>query len=402
MIGAVSHALGAVALGLLLAAQVSETQACREERVPVDNTLPSPGPTPSPTPSPTPTPGAEVFVTEDGVRFRVDVLVSNVEIPWSMAFAPDGRLFITERPGRVRILTLATNMSELALTLDDTFLQGEAGALGLTLDPEFGQNRLVYLYYTARSGSGGVNRLVRYREVGGRLAERAVLLDNVPANTIHDGGRIRFGPDGLLYVTTGDASAQSLAQDVASLAGKILRLNRDGTTPGGNPFGSPVYSVGHRNPQGLDWHPVTGALWASEHGSTGNDEINVIRSGANYGWPRIQGAMSLAGMETPIATFDPAIAPSGASFYRGRLFPQFENNLFVATLRGSHILRLRFDSASPTRIAAQERLLDQRYGRIRDVVSGPDGFIYFATNNRDGRGSPVASDDRIARLVPAP
>jgi glucose/arabinose dehydrogenase len=387
------HAGGTVALSLVLATQL-ETKACRDDPSPVENAPPAPNPVPPQ--------GAEVFTTDDGVRFRVDVLVSNLEIPWSMAFAPDGRLFVSERPGRVRILNLATNTSELALTIDDTFAQGEAGALGLTLDPEFGQNRLVFLYYTARSGGGGVNRLVRYREVGGRLAERAVLLDNVPASTIHDGGRVRFGPDGLLYVTTGDAATQSTAQDVASLAGKILRLTRDGGTPPGNPFSSPVYSLGHRNPQGLDWHPLTGVLWASEHGSTGNDEINVIRSGANYGWPVIQGAASMAGMEAPVTFFNPAIAPSGASFYRARVIPQFENNLFVGALRGTHLLRLRLDPTTPTRIAAQERLLDQRYGRIRDVVTGPDGYLYFATNNRDGRGNPVAADDRIARLVPVP
>ena len=247
-----------------------------------------------------------------------------------------------------------------------------------------------------------MNRVVRYREVGGRLGERAVLLDGIPADTIHDGGRIRFGPDGLLYVSTGDASTQSLSQSLGSLAGKILRINRDGTSPGANPFGSPVFSYGHRNPQGFDWHPATGELWASEHGSTGNDEINVIRAGANYGWPTIQASQTMPGMITPVTFFNPAIAPSGASFFRGRAIPQFENNLFVATLRGVHLLRLRLDPSAPGRIVAQERLLDQRYGRIRDVIAGPDGFLYFCTNNRDGRGSPAPSDDLIARIVPAP
>jgi glucose/arabinose dehydrogenase len=340
-----------------------------------------------------------VFTTQDGARIRVEVVATNLEVPWSMAFAPDGRLFVTERPGRVRILNLAAGTSELALTLDDTFAQGEAGAMGVALDPNFGVSRLVYVYYTARSGGSAVNRLVRYREVGSRLAERVVLLDDVPANTIHDGGRIRFGPDGLLYISTGDASTQSLSQSLGSLAGKILRLNPDGTSPRGNPFGSPVYTYGHRNPQGFDWHPTSGQLWASEHGSTGNDEINLIRQGANYGWPTIQGAATMPSMETPLAFFNPAIAPSGSSFYRGRVVPQFENNLFVGTLRGLHLLRLQLDG-SGSRIVAQERLLDQRYGRIRDVVMGPDGLLYFCTNNRDGRGTPETADDRIARLAP--
>jgi len=377
-------------VGLILA-QSTQTQDCRQ--------APPGTPEPQPPPSAGTPPAADVFTTQDGARIRVDVVATNLEVPWSMAFAPDGRLFVTERPGRVRILDLAATTSQLALTLEDTFTQGEAGALGLALDPDFGASRLVYVFYTARSGGSVVNRLVRYREVGGRLAERVVLLDDVPASTIHDGGRIRFGPDGLLYVSTGDASSQQLSQNLGSLAGKILRLNRDGTSARGNPFGSPVYTYGHRNPQGFDWHPATRQLWASEHGPTGNDEINLIRQGANYGWPSIQGAAATAGMETPVAFFDPAIAPSGASFYRGRVVPQFENNLFVATLRGEHLLRLRLDAAG-ARIVAQERLMDQRYGRIRDVVMGPDGLLYFCTNNRDGRGIPETADDQIARLAP--
>jgi len=325
--------------------------------------------------------------------------VQSLEIPWAMAFAPDGRLFVTERPGRVRILNLASSTSDLALTIADVFAQDEAGLLGLALDPQFEQNRWVYLYYTAALTTGGrVNRVVRYREVNARLVERVVLLDSVPAGQFHDGGRVRFGPDGLLYVTTGDAGNGLLPQDLASYAGKLLRLNRDGTTPRDNPFASPVYSSGHRNPQGLDWHPSTGDLWASEHGQTGNDEINVIRGGANYGWPRIEGAAALPGMETPIEFYNPAIAPSGAAFYRGDRFPGFSNNLFVGTLRGTHLLRLRTEARQ---IVSQERLLDGRFGRIRDVVSGPDGYLYLCTNNRDGRGNPATTDDRILRLVPA-
>lgn len=358
-------------------------------------------PRPSPNDPSPPPPSADTFTTDDGVRFRVEIVASNLQIPWSLAFAPDGRLFFTERPGRVRVLNVGTGASELALTLDDVYTQGEAGALGLTLDPDCAANRFVYLHYTAQAGGGAVNRVVRYREVSSRLGERAVLLDNIPGSTIHDGGRLRFGPDGLLYITAGDAANSSLAQDVASLAGKILRINRDGTTPRDNPFSSPIYSFGHRNPQGLDWHPVTGDLWAAEHGNSGNDEVNVIDRGVNYGWPRIEGAQTMTDMRTPIRFYNPAIAPSGASFYRGQRFPSFANNFFVATLRGVHLLRLRIDPASPRRILGEERLLSDRYGRIRDVISGPDGLIYFCTSNRDGRGNVVATDDRIARLVPA-
>jgi glucose/arabinose dehydrogenase len=228
-----------------------------------------------------------------------------------------------------------------------------------------------------------------------------VLLDDVPAANIHNGSRVRFGPDGALYVTFGDVSVPSMAQDLASLNGKILRLADDGTTPANNPYGSPVWSWGHRNPQGLDWHPVTGDLFETEHGATGNDELNVIDRGRNYGWPVIEADASRPGMETPIEFFSPSVAPSGASFYRGTVFPTFRNDFFVATLRGQALLRVRLDPANPRRVQSIERLLDHRFGRLRDVVSGPDGYLYVATNNRDGRGTPSADDDRILRLVPA-
>jgi glucose/arabinose dehydrogenase len=387
---------GLLAVGVL-AAQLVETQACRQTRVPVDAPVQAPAPSPLPAP-----PGpSEAFTTSDGVRYQVQTVVTGLEVPWSLAFAPDGRLFVTERPGRVRIITLASGSSQLALTLDDVAAQGEGGLLGVALDPTFAQSRHVYLYYTARDGSGAVNRVVRYRDVDGRLGERTMLIDRIPASTIHDGGRLRFGPDGLLYITTGDAATTSLAQDAASLAGKILRIRSDGGSAPGNRFGSPVYTLGHRNPQGLDWHPTTGELWASEHGATGNDEINIIRGGANYGWPTIQGGATGAGLESPVAFFNPAIAPSGASFSTGDGIPAFRHNLFVGALRGAHLLRVRVDGGASGRILGQERLLDQRYGRIRDVVTGPDGFLYFCTNNRDGRGTPSATDDIIARLVPA-
>jgi glucose/arabinose dehydrogenase len=377
---------------LLVATETLNTRACSTRE-----SMPSaPGPT-----TPAPGSGAEVFTTGDGVRFIVEVPVMALDVPWSMAFAPDGRLFLTERGGRVRILNAAISTSELALTLDDVYTQGEAGLLGLALDPGFTQNRFVYLYYSAATIGGAVNRVVRYREAGSRLTDRVVLLDNIPAAPIHDGGRLRFGPDGLLHITTGDAAVTALAQDLGSYGGKILRLNRDGSAPRENPFGSPIYSYGHRNPQGLDWHPATGDLWASEHGPTGNDEINVIQPGGNYGWPRIEGGAAMPGMNPPVTFVNPAIAPSGASFYRGALFPQFVNDLFVATLRGTHLLRLRIDSAT-ARVVSQERLIEGRFGRLRDVQTGPDGALYLLTNNRDGRGSPTSTDDRLLRIVPAP
>lgn len=381
--------VGGAVLCMMLVAQAVDARACGT----------SDPQTPNVPPTPTPVPPSQVFTTRDGVSFRVETVLSDLEIPWALAFAPDGRLFATERPGRVRIVDLSTFTSEIALTLNGVYAQGEAGLLGLALDPGFSQNRYVYLYYSAVSGGGGVNRIERYREVGGRLAERALLLDGIPASTIHDGGRLKFGADGLLYATAGDAANTSFAQDVTSTAGKMLRITSTGASATGNRFGTPVFTSGHRNPQGFDWHPATGEIWASEHGATGNDEINVIRPGSNYGWPNIQGSAAAPGMETPIAFYASTIAPSGAAFYRGQRFPQFANNLFVATLRGTHLLRLTIDGTS-NRIATQERLLEGTYGRLRDVVIGPDGYLYFCTNNRDGRGSPAAGDDRILRIIP--
>lgn len=343
-----------------------------------------------------------VFTAADGTTFRVEVVATGLEIPWSLTFAPDGRLFVTERPARVRVVQNGQLLVTPALTLTDAWANGEAGVLGLAVDPAFALNRFVYLLYTQDRGTlPPVNRVVRYRELNNTLAEAVVIFDDIPGALTHDGGRVRFGPDGLLYVTMGDNREASDAQDLAAFTGKIFRLNADGTTPRSNPLASPVYSYGHRNPQGIDWHPVSGDLWATEHGDVGNDEVNRIEAGGNYGWPVIEGSSTMPGMMTPVLSFSPSIAPSGASFYVGQAIPGFRNDLFVATLRGEHLHRVRFDPDDPSRVLANERLLEGRFGRLRDVVTGPDGALYICTNNRDGRGSIGADDDRILRLVRA-
>jgi glucose/arabinose dehydrogenase len=364
--------------------------------------MPACSPSPAPPQNPdTPTPPnipTTTFTAADGTRFGVQIHLTRLVVPWSLAFAPDGRLFIAERPGRVRIVQNGQLIEDPALVLDDVFAEGEAGLLGMALHPDFAQNRFVYLVYTARVGSGQVNRLVRYREVNQRLGERAVLVDNIRAATIHDGARLRFGPDGLLYMSMGDAADTSTSQNLGSLNGKLLRFTDEGRTPPGNPFTSPIWSYGHRNPQGFDWAP-NGDLWESEHGPTGNDEINLIQPGGNFGWPVITGGQTRAGMITPVLFFSPSIAPSGASFYRGTAIAGFRDNLFVTTLAGMSLLRVRFDPADPRRVLANERLLQGLYGRLRDVVSGPDGALYVSTSNRDGRNTPVADDDRVLRIV---
>jgi glucose/arabinose dehydrogenase len=347
-------------------------------------------------------PITDQFTTQDGLRLGVQTIVTNVEIPWSLAFAPDGRLFFTERAGRVRVYQNGQLVPDPALVVSDVRHEGEGGLLGIALHPDFAQNRFVYLLYTADTPAGRRNRLARYREVNNTLGDRAILLESIAAAGIHNGGRIRFGPDGLLYLTMGDAANTALSQMLSSPNGKVLRLNDDGSAASGNPFASEVWTWGHRNPQGLDWHPTTGDLWATEHGATANDEINLLRQGRNYGWPVIEGAATRPDMEAPVRFFAPSsVAPSGASFYTAARMAGLQSNFFFGTLAGRHIHRVILDAADPTRIASTERWLDGRFGRIRDVVTGPDGALYFCTNNRDGRGSPVSTDDRIARIVPA-
>jgi glucose/arabinose dehydrogenase len=358
-------------------------------------------PTPAPSGENETAPEGETYTAADGTRFLVETYVRNLVVPWGMAFAPDGRLFITERPGRVRIVSNNQLLETPALTLDDVSASGESGLLGITLHPNFATNRLVYVVYTAQVGGRIVNRLARYREVNNTLAERAVLFDDIPAASNHDGSRVKFGPDGFLYMTMGDAAVASLAQDLGSYAGKIFRLRDDGTSAPGNPFSSPIFSYGHRNPQGIDFHPLTNELWETEHGPTGFDEVNRIRAGANYGWPEITGSETRPGMERPVLFYTPSIAPSGMAFYRGTRIPAFTNNFFFGTLAGTHLHRVRLNGAG-TEVVGEERLLERAYGRIREVVSGPDGFLYFSTSNRDGRGNPAAADDRILRIRPLP
>ena len=344
-----------------------------------------------------------IFTATDGTPFQVETVVTGLEVPWSLDFASDGRLFVTERTGRVRVIVNGELLPEPALTLEDVYAVGEAGLLGLALDPKFAHNGFVYVLYTQhRPGAAPSNHIVRYREVGNVLAEAVTLLDDLPAATVRTGGRLRFGPDGLLYVTMGDMLDVGAAQDFASSTGTILRIRPDGTTPEGNPFLSPVYSVGHRNSQGLAWHPLTGTLWATEHGDLDHDEVNRIEAGANYGWPLIEGAQTMPRMQVPALRFSPSIAPSGASFYDGLAIAGFQHDLFVATLGGTHLHRVRFDPADPNQIIGTERLLEGYFGRLRDVVTGPDGSLWVSTSNRDGRGTPTPDDDRIIRLTPVP
>lgn len=340
--------------------------------------------------------------------FRVETVVGNLEVPWSIVWAPDGRMIFTERPGRVRSFEKGRLNPQPIYTVPDVESRGEAGLMSLALHPQFSSNQFVYLSY-AYSTDGLQVRVVRFRETPQGLVDRKVIIENIPAARAHAGCRLRFGPDGKLYVTTGDATDRQLAQQLNSLAGKILRLNDDGAVPGDNPFAGradarpEIWAYGSRNAQGIDFQPGTNLLFETEHGPSGfdgpggGDEVNIIERGKNYGWPIIHHRATQAGMESPLLEYTPACAPASGAFYRANVFPQFKGNFFFGCLRGTRMIRVVLDGR---RVVSQENLLEGKYGRIRDIAEGPDGFIYFSTSNRDGRGTAASDDDRIMRLVP--
>lgn len=320
----------------------------------------------------------------------IAVVAQGLEIPWSLDFLPDGSMVVTERPGRVRIVSpIGKLLPEPALRMKDVAHVGEGGLLGIAVHPEFESNGFIYLYHTYRREGELANKVVRYRMNGNILAMDRVILDGIPGATIHNGGRIKFGPDGMLYVATGDGASPRLSQDLNSLAGKILRVRDDGTIPEDNPFpGSPIYSFGHRNPQGLTWDDSK-VLWATEHGSRGTDEVNIIVAGKNYGWPMIMGSETMGDMMSPILHSGEATwAPSGATFYNG--------SIFFTGLRGQALFEVAIKNGKPR----LHSYFPRRYGRLRDVVVGPDNLLYILTSNRDGRGDPSPEDDMIIQVTP--
>jgi len=353
-------------------------------------------------------PDTRAVRTKDGVTLKVETFVAGLEVPWSLAFTSSTRVLVTERPGRVRVVENGVLRETPLAVIADVESRGETGLMGLALSPDYPASRLIYLSY-AYTVAGGIQvRVVRFHDDGSRLSGRKVILEGLPAAQFHAGCRLRFGPDGKLYVTTGDATTREIAQKMDSLGGKTLRLNPDGTIPPDNPFpGSPIFSLGHRNSQGLDWQPGTGLQFQTEHGPSGfdgpggGDEVNIVEAGKNYGWPVVHHKLSRAGMVSPLLEFTPAIAPSGASFVTGSKLPALRNDFLFACLRGERLVRVRLDPKDPRHVLATEALFDHEYGRLREVQNGPDGAIYFTTSNRDGRGNTRSGDDRILRLTQA-
>jgi len=342
------------------------------------------------------------FVAEpEGLE--VTAWVEGLVAPWSLAFLPDGRALVSERPGRIRLIRDGELMKEPYLELDVAAV-GEGGLMGLAVHPDFPDEPYIYGMYTYREGGQLYNRVERFRDRGATAERDRIIIDEIPGSRFHDGGRLGFGPDGMLYATAGENFRAARAQDRDTPAGSVLRVAPDGSIPADNPFsGSPIWSYGHRNPQGLAWHPETGDLFSSEHGPSGefgvrgHDIVNVIRKGANHGWPEEVGVGGLDAYEDPLIMWVPATPPAGMTFWQG--------DLYLATLRSEALMRIAVqETAGGWEVTAIDGLFaaeryDGVYGRLRAAVVGPDGALYVLTSNRDGRGDPRAGDDKILRIT---
>ena len=328
------------------------------------------------------------------------VIQSDLSVPWDIAFAPDGRMFMTERMGNIVMFESAKPKAKRAavMTVPDVRSMGEAGLMGIALDPAFATNGFLYVCASRLDGADWRNQVLRYRATADAISfDGYVIRSGAQAASIHDGCRLRFGPDGKLWATMGENGNGRLAQDPNALNGKILRMNGDGSVPADNPMlpgaaaRTYAYSMGHRNPLGLAFQPETGAIFEIENGATANDEINVIAAGKNYGWPEQEGFGGTAkGFADPIWTSgNVTYAMTGATFVTGDQWGSWTGSLFVTTLKEQDLRRF---AVSGTTLVPKEVLLDQKYGRLRSVVQGPDGALYVTTSNGSG--------DRIIRIAP--
>ena len=342
----------------------------------------------------------------------VSVLVSELDTPWDLVWGPDDHIWVTERPGRVVRIDPSSGDSTIVAYIA-SIERGESGLMGMVFHPDFDRSPFVYFSLSYSEGDSISNALIRMEFDGTSLGREEILLSEISGAMFHDGSRLAMGPDGFIYMTTGDARQSQNAQAIESLSGKILRLDLDGHPASENPFVNEVYSFGHRNPQGLVFHPVTGQLYITEHGPQDNDEVSIVVSGANYGWPSVRGFVdddvdgeSAFDRENPvtepIAAWTPTIAPAGADFYRtsgDNAIDGWDGNLLFVTLKGQSLVRLIL-SQDGERVLRQQIIAKGVFGRLRDVLVGPDGAIYLATSNRDGRGRPAADDDRILVVRP--
>lgn len=322
----------------------------------------------------------------------VKILVTGLKKPWAIAFAQD-RIFVTEKQGNIRVIQSDVLLDEPLATLRVAEVFG-GGLLGITPHPDFANNHFLYVYYTYSEGDILWNKVLKITESENKLTDAVTIIDKIPGSQFYNGGVIRFGPDGKLYVATGLSSEFShYAQDLSSLEGKVLRLNDDGTIPQDNPFqGSPVFSLGHRDPQGMAWDKDAN-LFLTEFGPTKNDEINLIKEGDNYGWPE-QECGGSEKFSNPVMCYDPSIEPGGIVFYSGDKL-EYRDSMIMATLRGSNLYKLDIGKDG---MVSQKSILSGA-GRIRDVAEGPDGYLYIITSNTDGKGFPDRTDDKLIRIL---
>ena len=322
----------------------------------------------------------------DNTENDVEEVAVGLDIPWEVVFLPNGNMLLTERPGTLLLI----GKDRKKIPVEGVSHRGEGGLMGLVLHPKFSENSFIYLYFTSRQGEGLANRVERYKLEGEKITNKKVILEGIPSAIYHDGGRIAFGPDNYLYIATGDAGQEKLAQDTNSLAGKILRVTDEGEIPNDNPFGNSVYTYGHRNVQGLTWDS-SGTLWASEHGpsgtQTGNDELNKIEKGKNYGWPDSKGDDVKAGTVAPVIhSGNNTWAPAGAEY--------FKNKILFTGLRGEAVYEYDISTKK------LEQNFKSEFGRLRTIKLGPDGYFYLLTNNTDGRGDPKEKDDKVLKINP--
>ncbi len=346
----------------------------------------------------------DVLKTEvEGVT--VNSWVTNLKIPWQLVFLPESnRALVTERTGSIRLIEDGV-LQEKPYAIPAVAAEGEGGLMGLAHHPDFPNQPYIYVMYTYRNQQNELyNKIVRLTDKGNRGVNEETILGKIPGGTVHNGGRIAFGPDDKLYATAGDTWNHSIAQNLDSLGGKILRLNPDGSIPADNPFeDSYVYSLGHRNPQGLAWHPETGHLFISDHGPSGDlglhgkDRIKVIEPGGNYGWPKSIGYIEDNEYNNPLIMWQQATPPSGITFYN--------NDLYIATLGSEALIKveLKHQSGYDYQVGKIERWFAEGnysgvYGRFREVLKGPKGKLHILTSNRDGRGNPRNDDDKILKI----
>ncbi|HYO57415.1 PQQ-dependent sugar dehydrogenase [Archangium sp.] len=345
------------------------------------------------------------FGPDGTVPITVDVVAEGLEIPWGLAWLPGGDALVTERPGRIRLLRNGALQPAPVATVKISS-SGESGLLGITPHPDFASNRLFYIYVTTDEGGSTQNRVERWAlsEDHTRATFDRVIFGGIPAATYHDGGRIRFGPDGMLYVGTGDAREPGNSQSMDTPSGKLLRLTPEGEVPTDNPFpGKAAFLLGVRNTQGFDWKDRD-TLYFTDHGPSGDtlrrghDEVSVVRKGDNLGWPTVYSCESAEGLVTPALTWADAAPPGGAAIYTGEAIAEWKGSLLIGTLGARHLHRVVFSPDNPGQVAQHEVYLRNAWGRLRETVMGPDGHLYVTTSNCDGRGDCTARKDVILRI----